>query len=381
MSLDTPQTDNSSPNDSQAPDRNQQDTFTQSKLRSDRIWQQIDQTPERFRMLTGDRPTGALHLGHYFGTLANRVDLQNKGVETFVVIADYQVLTDRDSVQAISEHVGELILDYLACGLDPLENDRTTIFCHSHIPELNQLLLPFLTLVSVPELERNPTVKEELSAAKLKTMSASMLTYPVHQAADILFCKGQIVPVGKDQLPHLEMSRKIARRFNERFCPKQPLFPEPDALLAEVPHILGLDGNAKMSKSRQNAIEIRHTADQTLKAIKKAKTDSDRHITYDPDHRPEVANLLRLLSLCTGGVRSPQAWAEDIGDRGSGHLKLTLAEAINEHFAPIREKRKTLASEPHLVQHVLRQGCENARERAQETLSQVRKAMNMDYAL
>lgn len=353
-------------------------TFAAAEKRSNEIWADLKINPGRYRMLTGDRPTGSLHIGHYFGTLKNRVMLQNTGIETFVVIADYQVLTDRDSAEAISANVQEIILDYLAAGLDPF-GKKTTIFTHSHVPELNQLLLPFLTLVSVAELERNPTVKEEARAANISNMNASMLTYPVHQAADILFCKGNIVPVGRDQLPHLEISRKIARRFNERFSPKKRLFPEPAALLAEVPHILGLDGDNKMSKSRGNAVFLKWTADETAKAVKKAKTDSERQITYDPERRPEVANMLRLLGLCSG--ETPESWASRIGDGGGGRLKQELADALNAYFASLRVRRLQLAADKDLVARVLTMGNERARLEASKTLNEVRAAMNMDYGL
>ena len=275
----------------------ERETFLAAKVRSDAIWADLDDHAGKYRVLTGDRPTGALHIGHYFGTLANRVTLQNKGVDSFILVADYQVLTDRERATDPLETLKGVVLDYLAVGLDPF-HQNTTIFCHSHIPELNQLMLPFLTLVSVQELQRNPTVKEELQVSQQDTMSASLLTYPVHQAADILFCKGQLVPVGKDQLPHLEMSRKIARRFNHRYGKKKRIFPIPTALLSEVPMIMGLDGHQKMSKSRGNAIDLRMTEKQTAKLIKSAKTDSERRITYDEVNRPEVANLLRLLALC-----------------------------------------------------------------------------------
>src|SRR5512137_1772006 len=180
----------------------------------------------------------------------------------------------------ISENVKELTIDYLAAGLDP-EKGRTVIFPHSHVPELNQLLLPFLTLVTNAELNRNPTVKEEIQASGQKSINAGMYTYPVHQAADILFCKGNVVPVGKDQLPHLELTRAIARRFNERYANEQAVFPEPQALLSRVALIMGLDGSQKMSKSRNNAIELAATEDETAALVKRAKTDADRHITYD----------------------------------------------------------------------------------------------------
>ncbi|HQO79241.1 MAG TPA: tryptophan--tRNA ligase, partial [Thermodesulfobacteriota bacterium] len=274
-------------------------TFEAALERSKALEEALKAQPQSFRVLTGDRPTGRLHIGHLFGSLQNRVDLQDLGVPICVVIADYQVLTDRDSFESIADNVHQLTIDYLAAGLDP-ENGRTFIFPHSHVPELNQLLLPFLTLVTIAELDRNPTVKEEIQAAGQKRINAGMYTYPVHQAADILFCKATVVPVGKDQLPHLELTRVIARRFNERFAAKKPVFPEPQALLSKAPSILGLDGAQKMSKSRNNAIMLSATEDETAALVKKAKTDVDRNITYDPDNRPEVANLLLLVSLCTG---------------------------------------------------------------------------------
>ena len=246
-------------------------TFEESFRRSEALRARFATHPSRYRVLTGDRPTGGLHIGHYFGSLKTRLELQALGVETYVVIADYQVLTDRDSVERMPDHVRELVLDYLAVGLDP-EHSSTSIFCHSHVPALNQLLVPFLTLVGMGELERNPTVKEEITAAGLTHVSAAMYAYPVHQAADILFCKGNVVPVGKDQLPHLELTRKIARRFNQRFCDaNSPVFPEPAALLSSAPKILGVDGGQKMSKSRNNAIELRATADETAALIKKGE--------------------------------------------------------------------------------------------------------------
>ena len=356
----------------------ERETFVAAKMRSDQIWKDLEKSANNYRVLTGDRPTGALHIGHYFGTLANRVHLQNLGVETFVLIADYQVLTDREKATSPLDTLEGVILDYLSVGLDPLDKN-TTIFCHSHIPELNQLLLPFLTLVSVQELQRNPTVKEELIASNQEQMSASLLTYPVHQAADILFCKGKLVPVGKDQLPHLEMSRKIARRFNHRYAKKKPLFPIPDALLSEVPMIMGLDGHQKMSKSRNNAVDLRMTAKQTEKLIKSAKTDSERLITYDEENRPEIANLLRLLSLCTD--KSPQEWADDIGNGGAGTLKVELSKNLNNFLEPIRERRMAFANQPNLIREVLQSGNEKARTIAKDTLREVTEAMKIDYEL
>ena len=197
--------------------------------------------------------------------------------------------------------------------MDPIKN-RTYIFPHSYIPELNQLTIPFLSLVSNAELSRNPTIKEEIVASGQSVINAGMYTYPVHQAADILFCKSNVVPVGKDQLPHIEITRTIVKRFNKKFNAK--VFREPVGLLSEVPMILGLDGSQKMSKSRNNSIMIKSTEDETNKLIRSARTDSERFIEYDPENRPEVANLLRLTSLCIN--QSPESIASEIGDQGSG---------------------------------------------------------------
>lgn len=352
-------------------------TFSESVKRSQALWADLPRNPARYRVLTGDRPTGSLHIGHLFGTVANRVRIQNLGATTFIVIADYQVLTDRDTAEAVGTNVRELILDYLAAGLDP-DSGRTFFFSHSHVPELNQLFLPFMSLVTTAELDRNPTVKDEVRVAGLRQVNALMYTYPIHQAADILFCKGNVVPVGRDQLPHLELTRKIARRFNDRFAPAAPIFPVPDALLSDTPVVLGTDGQ-KMSKSRGNTIMLKMTADETAKVIKGAKTDSDRHITYDPQKRPEVANLLRLIAICTGEL--PQAIAQRIGEGGGGKLKALLTDALNAYLAPIRERRARYSGDPSYVHDVLRRGVERARQEGIATLNEVRKAMNMDHGL
>lgn len=361
----------------EALDQSTSDASLQASLkRSAEIEADLTINPQRYRMLTGDRPTGNLHIGHYFGSLANRVRLQNLGLNTWVVIADYQVITDRDGVGPIRERVYSAIATYLAVGIDPA---ASVIFTHSAIPALNQLMLPFLSVVTDAELRRNPTVKSELEAAGDRPMSGLLLTYPVHQAADILFCKANLVPVGKDQLPHLEQARVIARRFDERYGradTAQPVFPRPEALLSSGSLILGLDG-AKMSKSRNNAIEIGMDADQTAKLIRKAVTDSDRHITYDPVNRPEVSNLVNLAALCTD--RDPVEIAAEIGDGGGGGLKKLVTEAVNEKFAPIRAKRAELVREPGYLEQVLADGNRRANEQANATLDEVRQAMQMRY--
>ena len=351
-------------------------SLARSKERSAQIDLAIDEDPSRFRILTGDRPTGHLHLGHYFGTLRNRVLLQDRGVETWVLIADYQVITDRDGVGPIRERVLALIADYLAAGIDP---KRSTIFHHSAVPALNQLMLPFLSLVTESELHRNPTVKSELEASDGRAMSGLMLTYPVHQAADILFCKANLVPVGQDQLPHLEQARLIAQRFDKRYGranPERPVFPRPEALLSEVPLLLGTDG-LKMSKSRGNTIELGMSADETAKMLKKAKTDAERTITYDPKNRPEVSNLLMLASLASG--QDPLVIADSIGDKGAGALKALVTESLNEMLAPIRARRAELIANEDYLLEILHEGNERANAQADETLLEVRQAMQMNY--
>ncbi|WP_030690503.1 tryptophan--tRNA ligase [Streptomyces globisporus] len=341
-----------------------------ARTRSAVLERQIRENPGRFRVLTGDRPTGRLHLGHYFGTLHNRVRLQDLGVELFVIIADYQVLTDRDVADNLTEHVEELVLDHLAIGVDP---ERSTVFTHSAVPALNQLLLPFLSLVSVAELNRNPTVKDEIAHSRQSAVSGLMFTYPVHQAADILFCKANLVPVGQDQLPHLEISRTVARRFNDRYG---AVFPEPDALLSDAPLLLGTDGT-KMSKSRGNAIALAADADETARLIKGAKTDSERHISYDPAGRPEVSSLLLLAALCQG--RTPEEVAADIGSAGAAALKRTVTESVNGYLAPIRSRRAEYARDRAYLRRVLREGNERARAVADATLAEVRTVMNSHY--
>lgn len=352
-------------------------SYEAAVLRSKKIEEDLVKNPKKYRVLTGDRPTGHLHIGHYFGSLQNRVRLANMGVPTMILIADYQVLTDHDAFDKISQNTKQLVIDYLAAGIDPSKQD-VIIYPHSYVPEANQLMIPFLTLVSNAELSRNPTVKEEIQAAGLTNVNAGMYTYPVHQAVDILFCKGNVVPAGKDQLPHIEMARTIASRFNKKFCTdtgKEPVFPLPEVLLSKTPMILGLDGSQKMSKSRGNAIMLSATEDETAKLIKKAKTDQDRNITYDPVNRPEVANLLSLISLCTG--EEPESIAQRIGDGGGGMLKKVLTEAMNEKLRPLRQKRAQLEADPAYIRQVLLDGSAKAREIGIKTLEEVRERMNM----
>ncbi|MBC3192700.1 tryptophan--tRNA ligase [Pseudonocardia sp. C8] len=330
---------------------------------------EIAADPAAHRVLTGDRPTGPLHLGHLVGSIAERVRLQRSGVDVFVIVADYQVITDRETADRVGEHVHGAVLDLLAAGLDP---DRTTIFTHSAVPALNQLMLPFLSLVTEAELHRNPTVKSELAASG-RALSGLLLTYPVHQAADILFCKADLVPVGKDNLPHVELTRTIARRFAERYA---PIFRVPEPMVTAAPEIPGLDGR-KMSKSYGNAIALGMTADETAAVIRRTRTDPERRISFDPGTRPGVSGLLSTAALCTG--RSPVEIAEQIGDGGAGLLKKITTEAVNTHLAAHRARRAELACEPGLVRSVLARGNAAANAVADTTLDEVRDAMGMRY--
>ena len=345
------------------------DTFLASKKISDEIKADLAVHPEKYTMLTGDRPTGRLHMGHYFGTIRERVALQNAGVTTRIIIADYQVITDRDTTANIADNVHNMVIDYLACGIDP---EKTIIFTHSAVPALNQLMLPFLSLVTESELMRNPTVKAEQEASG-HALTGLLLSYPVHQACDILFCKGNVVPVGKDQLPHIEQTRQIAGRFNERYG---QVFPEPHGLLTDAVEIPGLDGR-KMSKSYGNAIALSATEEETAKLIKKSKTDSERMITFDKENRPGVSALLTTAALTTG--RTEQDIAAEIGNDGAGALKRYVTESVNAYLAPIRERRRELEGQPEMVREILHEGNRRANEIANTTLDEVREAMGMVY--
>ena len=345
------------------------DSFEASLKRSNEIRADISVHPEKYRMLTGDRPTGRLHLGHYFGSIKNRVAMQNAGVDCMILIADYQVITDRDTTANIQDNVYNMVMDYLAAGIDP---EKTPIYVHSAIPACNQLMLPFMSLVSEAELERNPTVKAEQLASGHE-LTGLLLTYPVHQACDILFCKGNIVPVGKDQLPHIEQTRQIARRFNNRYG---NVFPEPEGILSDAIEIPGLDGR-KMSKSYGNSIMLGATAEETAKLIKKSQTDAERKIYYDKENRPGVSALLTTAALCTG--RTEVEIADEIGESGSGALKAYVTQSVNEFLAPHRERRAVLAKDMDYIKDVLHEGNKKANAIAEATLQEVRQAMGMVY--
>jgi tryptophanyl-tRNA synthetase len=320
------------------------------------------------RIVTGERPTGPLHLGHYFGSLAERVRLQKQGHLLYLVIADYQVITDRDRADHLPDRVLGLILDYLAAGMDL---DDTVVFRHSAVPAIHELTVAFLSLVSVGELRRNPTVKDEIAHSRQRSVNGLMFTYPVHQAADALSLRGELVPVGADQLPHLELMRTIARRFAERYA---PVFPMPEPVLGHTPRLPGLDG-AKMSKSRRNAIALAAPADEIAAWIRGARTDSIRGITFDPVSRPDVARLLELGALVTG--TDPVELATHIDGGGAGGLKAFVTEAVDAFVEPMRRRRAQFTVADAAA--ILARGNKRAAAEASATLDQARRAMGMTY--
>lgn len=323
------------------------------------------------RILTGDRPTGALHLGHLVGSLQNRVALQNKGNEVFIIISDFQLLTDRFETEKIQQHIFDLVLDYVACGIHP---EKSVIFIESRVPAIAELFMYLSMLVSVARAQTNPTVKEEVKSTAGGSMSLGMLNFPVAQAADILVFDADLVPVGDDQLPHIEQTRDVARSFNHIFG---STFKEPQALLSQTPRLMGLDATQKMSKSRNNAIFLSDNQDIVAQKIKTAVTDSGKDIIYDPDHKPAIANLLLMYHLFSG---------ESIKDieqryRGKGYVqfKKDLTDVINTFLDPIRSLRQELAKDETYLSLILQKGTERAQEESEKMMKKVRKAMRFDY--
>jgi len=325
----------------------------------------------RKTILTGDRPTGPLHLGHYVGSLKNRVDFQDK-YDSYFIIADYQVLTDQLSkAENIKKNIKEIVLDYLSVGIDP---DKSTIFVQSQIPEIAELTFLFSMLITMARVERNPTVKEEIRASGTKKASLGFISYPVSQAADILVVRADAVPVGKDQLPHLEITREIAATFNRLFG---KVFPMPEAILSQTPTLPGLDGQ-KMSKSRNNAIFLSDSPGVVEEKVMKAITDTKK-IRIDDPGRPEICNIYQYyLAFFPEKAKEIKPLCE-AGKIGCVACKKQLAEMLNEFLDPIRKKRSQYAKKPKLIDEILEQGRKKTRKRAAETLSLVKQAMSIDY--
>jgi tryptophanyl-tRNA synthetase len=324
------------------------------------------------RILTGDRPTGQLHLGHYVGTLKNRVSLQDE-YDCFFIIADLQVLTDHlENHSSIESNVFEVMCDYLSVGLKP----ENTFFVQSQVPELAELTMYFSFLVTLPRLQRNPTIKEEAKTYGVKNISYGFLGYPISQAADILAFKAGLVPVGQDQLPHIEQAREIARSFNRAFGKKVFALPEP--LVGEVPILFGTDGANKMSKSLDNIIAFAHSPEETERRILSMVTDRKRLYRKDPGH-PDECCAFKYWSIFVPTDALSVRQECETATMGCKECKAQLARKLNEHLAEIRERRQYYASQPDLVWDILATGTKRARSVARETLMEVREAMKISF--
>src|SRR5262245_55114331 len=327
----------------------------------------------RKTILTGDRPTGPLHLGHYVGSLKQRVALQREH-DTYVLIADLQALTDHfDAPEAVRDHVVEVALDYLAVGLDP---GVTTIVVQSQVPELAELTFYFLNLVTVARLQRNPTVKDEMQQKGFEAdVPAGFLAYPVSQAADIAAFKAHLVPVGDDQLPMIEVAAEIVRRFNRIYG---AVLVTPEALLGAVSRLPGTDGEAKMSKSVGNAINLSDDADTVARKVHGTYTDPQHLRVQDPG-RVEGNPVFAYLDAFDPDTAAVSALKEHYraGGLGDTVVKARLLEVLEALLAPIRRRRAEWARDRAVVEQLLREGTARGRAVAAATLDEVRRAMRL----
>lgn len=324
------------------------------------------------RILTGDRITGKLHLGHYVGSLKNRVELQTQ-YETYLLLADVQALTTHfEQPDLIQENLRQVALDYLSAGIDP---DQATIFIQSLIPEIAELTIYFSMFVTVNSLRHNPTIKAEATERGYQEMYYGFLGYPVSQAADITFCKATLVPVGEDQVPHIEQTRKIVRRFNQLY---KPVLVEPKPLVGDVPRLVGLDGNHKMSKSLGNAIYLDSTREEVSEKIKKATTDPARIHKTDPGH-PEICPVYAYHKVFRKDGSDEIYESCKKGQIGCMECKRSISQSVNDLLEPMRERRSLYKNDPKKVGEMLMSGTEKARQVAKETMQEIREAMSMNY--
>ena len=330
------------------------------------------------RILTGDRPTGRLHIGHYFGSLKKRVEMQNSGeYDMFILIADVQALIDNfNNPEKVRKNVRELAMDYLSCGIDP---EKTTIYVQSMIPETAELTVYYSNLVTIARLQRNPTVKTEIAQKKDlfgESVTYGFLGYPVSQAADITTFKGELVPAGEDQEPLIEQCREIVRKFNSIYG---DVLVEPKIVLSEGKRIKGLDGNEKMGKSLGNAIYLSDKEEEITRKVMSAVTDPNR-IKKDDLGNPDICMVSYYHKLFTSSEDVKVVCEEcRAGKRGCVTCKKQLAKNIIDYLAPIREKRKYYEEHLELVDKILKEGTEKARKVAKETMRDVKKAMKLDY--
>ncbi len=325
------------------------------------------------RILTGIRPTGPLHLGHYAGALENWVKLQAR-YDCCFLIADYQVSDYADDMARVREAVWEVALDWLAVGLDP---ERSSFVVESLIPEHAELTLWLSWFLPLGMLERNPTLKAEMEEFGRKSVPVAFFTYPVMQVANILMARAHLVPVGEDQLPHIELTREVARRFNRQF---KEVFPEPEGLVGRVPRLVGIDGQAKMSKSLHNAIYLKDTPAVVNEKVRSMYTDPTRLRATDPGH--VEGNPVFLYHDVFNPNHEEVADLKDRYRRGSVgdvEVKLKLATALNTFLAPIRERRARFAARMGLVRDALAHGTDRARKAAQTTMALVHEALDLGY--
>ena len=332
---------------------------------------------EKKRSLTGDRPTGKLHIGHYFGSLQNRVKMQEDDtIERFVMIADVQALTDNfNNPQKVRDNVYQVLLDYLSVGIDP---KKTTIFLQSMIPEIAELTVFYSNLVTIARLQRNPTVKTEIAQKKEifgESVTYGFLGYPVSQAADITAFGAEIIPVGEDQLPLIEQCREIVRKFNSIYG---NTLVEPDAFLSSNKRVKGLDGNEKMGKSLGNAIYLSDSDEEIRKKVMGALTDPARIKKDDPGH-PDVCMVAYYHNLFSKTEVKTICEECKLGKRGCVACKKQLIENIIKELDPIRERRKYYEERPEELKKILMDGTAKAKEEAAKTLKKVKQAMMIDY--
>ena len=328
------------------------------------------------RIVTGDRPTGRLHIGHYFGSLKNRVKLQDE-YESYILVADVQALTDNfNNPEKVRKNVREVVMDYLAAGIDPT---KATIYLQSMIPEVAELTVFYSNLVTISRLQRNPTVKTEIAQKKEifgESVTYGFLGYPVSQAADITALEGSLVPVGEDQLPLIEQCREIVRKFNSIYG---EVLIEPEAVLSNSKRIKGLDGNEKMGKSLGNAIYLSDPEEEITRKVMSAVTDPKR-IKKDDLGNPDVCMVAYYHNLFSTSEAIKAVCEEcKAGKRGCVACKKELAQSINEVLKPIREKRSYYEQRPELVDKILMDGTAKAQLVAKETMKKVKKAMKLDY--
>lgn len=333
---------------------------------------------EKKTVLTGDRPSGPLHLGHYVGSLLNRLALQDI-YKQFIMIADVQALTDNyDRPDIVRQNVIEVALDYLAVGIDP---NKSTIFIQSLIPEIAELTIFFLNLVTVARLKRNPTVKTEIHQKGYgDQVTAGFLMYPISQAADITIVKGSLVPVGEDQLPMIEQTNELVRSFNRIY--KTNVLVEATALISKTARLVGIDGKEKMSKSRGNAIFLSDSADQVQKKVMQMYTDP-HHIRVEDPGQVEGNTVFSYLDIFDPDQQEVQRLKEQYQKGGLGDVKLKkrLVEILNTLLDPIRIKRQQLQTDPQAVLDILLQGTDQVRTRAAYTMQEIKQAMSLDYTL